>query len=208
MPRNFQQIAFTESVRKAQERYYGRSADLVGAAVEPDTLGEEEIAFIRARDSFYLATVSENNWPYIQHRGGRPGFLHVLDSRTLAFADYRGNRQMLSAGNLAVNDRVALFLMDYPRRERLKILGHARVEDARQHPELVAQLAEPETRGIVERLFLIEVVSFAWNCAKYITPRYTAADVEQVVQPLRRRIAELESQIKEGGRKFDPESKT
>ena len=114
----------------------------------------------------------------------------------LAFADYKGNRQMLSTGNLAANDRVALFLMDYPRRERLKILGHARVEDARQHPELVPQVAEPEVQRIVERLFFIEVISFDWNCPKYITPRYTAAEVEKAVEPLRQRIAELEAQLK------------
>ena len=114
----------------------------------------------------------------------------------LAFADYKGNRQMLSTGNLAANDRVALFLMDYPRRERLKILGHARVEDARQHPELVPQVAEPEVQRIVERLFFIEVISFDWNCPKYTTPRYTAAEVENAVEPLRQRIAELEAKLK------------
>ncbi|MGO8925356.1 MAG: hypothetical protein ACLQU3_00315 [Limisphaerales bacterium] len=114
----------------------------------------------------------------------------------LAFADYKGNRQMLSTGNLAANDRVAVFLMDYPRRERLKILGHARIEDARQHSELVVQLAEPEVHRIVERLFFIEVISFDWNCPKYITPRYTAVEVEKAVAPLRQRIAELEAQLK------------
>ena len=144
------------------------------------------------RDSFYVATINENGWPYIQHRGGRGGFLRVLDPQTLAFADYRGNRQMLSTGNLAANERVAFFLMDYPRRTRLKILGHARVEDARQHPELVEQLADPDARPIVERLFLIKVVAFDWNCPKYITPRYTAAEIEQIVGPLKQRIAELE----------------
>ena len=139
-----------------------------------------------------MATINENGWPYIQHRGGRVGFLRVLDPQTLAFADYRGNRQMLSTGNLAANERVAFFLMDYPRRTRLKILGHARVEDARQHPELVEQLADPDARPIVERLFLIKVVAFDWNCPKYITPRYTAAEIEQIVGPLKQRIAELE----------------
>jgi predicted pyridoxine 5'-phosphate oxidase superfamily flavin-nucleotide-binding protein len=195
MPRNFQELAFTESVRRAQEHYGGRSADLPGTAAGPDTLGEEEAAFIRARDSFYLATVSESNWPYVQHRGGRPGFLHVLDARTLAYADYRGNRQMLSTGNLAVNDRVALFLMDYPRRERLKILGHARVEDARGNPDLISKLAEPGVRKIVERIFFIDVVAFDWNCSQHITPRFTAEDVREVIAPLQQRIAELEAKL-------------
>ena len=120
----------------------------------------------------------------------------MLSPTQLAFADYKGNRQLLTTGNLAVNDRVMLFLMDYPRRERLKILGHARVEDARQHPELVTQLAEPAVRGLVERIFFVEVLSFDWNCPKYITPRYTAAEVEAAVAPLRQRIAELEAQLK------------
>jgi predicted pyridoxine 5'-phosphate oxidase superfamily flavin-nucleotide-binding protein len=114
----------------------------------------------------------------------------------VAFADYRGNRQLLSTGNLAANNRVALFLMDYPRQERLKILGRARTEDARRHPELILQLADAEARGMVERLFFIDILSFDWNCAKYITPRYTEAEVEAAVAPLRQRIAELEAQIK------------
>src|SRR5258708_4618099 len=170
MAANFLNLAVTESVRKAQEHYFGGSHSFVGAP-ERDALTEDEITFIQERDSFYLATISESGWPYIQHRGGRAGFLRVLNQQTLAFADYRGNRQMLSTGNLAANNRVALFLMDYPQRTRLKILGHASVKDARRHPELVQQLAEPDVQRIVERLFLIEVVSFDWNCPKYINPR-------------------------------------
>ncbi|MFO1475308.1 MAG: pyridoxamine 5'-phosphate oxidase family protein [Verrucomicrobiota bacterium] len=195
MATNFLKHTVTDSVRKAQEHYFGRSHREFGDA-EKDALTEEETGFIQARDSFYLGSVSENGWPYIQHRGGRPGFLRVLGPRTLAFADYRGNRQMLSTGNLAANDRVTLFLMDYPQRTRLKILGHARVQDAREHPELVQQLAEPEARGIVERLFFIEVVSFDWNCPQYITPRFTVPEIEELVAPLKQRIAELEAQLK------------
>jgi predicted pyridoxine 5'-phosphate oxidase superfamily flavin-nucleotide-binding protein len=195
MPGRFLELTVTDSVRKAQKHYFGRSQQITPQR-EPDALTEEEIRFIASRDSFYMATVTETGWPYLQHRGGAPGFLRVLSPTQLAFADYKGNRQLLSTGNLAANERVALFLMDYPRRERLKILGHARIEDAREHPELVVQLAEPDTRGIVERLFLIEVVSFDWNCPKYITPRYTATEVEQVVAPLQQRIAELEAQLK------------
>jgi predicted pyridoxine 5'-phosphate oxidase superfamily flavin-nucleotide-binding protein len=189
---------FTPKVLAAQQHYFGRSQSLPPQP-ESDPLTEEEKAFIEARDSFYMATVSENGWPYMQHRGGQTGFLRVVSPNQLAFADYKGNRQMLSTGNLAANHRVALFLMDYPRRERLKILGHARVEDARQHPDLVAQIAEPEVRGIVERVVLIEVVSFDWNCPKYITPRFTAAEVEEAVAPLHQRIAELEAQLKARG---------
>ncbi len=187
---------FTPKVLASQRHYFG-SAQVVPPQPERDPLTDDERAFVEARDSFYMATVSESGWPYVQHRGGKPGFLRVLSPNRIAFADYRGNRQMLSTGNLAGSDRVALFLMDYPRRERLKILGHGRVEDAREHPELVAQLAGPETRGIVERVVVIEVLSFDWNCPKYITPRYTAAEVEEAIQPLRVRIAELEAQLRQ-----------
>jgi predicted pyridoxine 5'-phosphate oxidase superfamily flavin-nucleotide-binding protein len=119
----------------------------------------------------------------------------VINETTMAFADYKGNRQLLTTGNVSVNDRVALFLMDYKNRARLKILGHARVEDARAHPELVAQLAGPKMQAVVERLVFIDVVSFDWNCPKYITPRYSAEEVEEYVGPLKTRIAELEVQL-------------
>lgn len=195
MALKFLDLAFTDSVRQAQEQYYG-SPQLLPAAPERDTLNEDETQFIQSRDSFYLATVTEKGWPYLQHRGGPPGFLRIVSPAQLAFADYKGNRQMLSTGNLAVNDRVCLFLMDYPQRTRLKILGHARVDDAREHPELVAQLAGPELPRIVERFFFIDVIAFDWNCPKYITPRYTAAEVEGALAPLRQRIAELEAQLK------------
>lgn len=188
------QTVLTPSVLAAQEHYFGRQYR-VEAAPARDGLTEGEIEFITTRDSFYMATVTESGWPYLQHRGGAPGFLRVLGPGRIGFADYKGNHQMITTGSLAANDRVALFLMDYPRRERLKILGHARVLDARENADLVGQLAEPGVHGVVERLFLIEVLSFDWNCPKYITPRFTAAQVEEVVDPLRRRIAELEAQL-------------
>ena len=195
MPDKFLDIAVTDSVRRAQQCYYGRAHRSTNA-LAPDALTDDEINFIRSRDSFYLATVSETGWPYIQHRGGRRGFLRVISPTQLAFADYKGNQQMLSTGNLAANDRVTLFLMDYPQRVRLKILGHARVEDARAHPDLIAQFAEPEVQRSVERIFFIHVIGFNWNCPKYITPRYTQAEVEELIAPLRQRIAELEAQLK------------
>jgi hypothetical protein len=195
MSRTFLDLAVTPAVAQAQRHYFGKSM-ATRAAASADALGEDERSFIAASDSFYVATVSESGWPYIQHRGGPAGFLHVLNPTELAFADYGGNRQLLSTGNLAASDKVALFLMDYPQRTRLKILGHARVEDARQHPELVARLAAPEMRHHVERLFLIDVAGFNWNCPKFITPRFTAAEVEEATAPLRQRIAELEAKLK------------
>lgn len=190
MALKFLSVLTTPQVTSAQVDYYGRAPSLPEAP-ERDALGDDERRFIASRDSFYLATVSESGWPYIQHRGGPAGFLHVLDSHRLGFADFRGNRQMLSTGNLATNDRVALFLMDYPRRERLKILGRARVLDAREHPDLKAQLAPTAMAAKVERLVLIDVVGFDWNCSQHITPRYTAEQVDALVAPLHARIRDL-----------------
>jgi uncharacterized protein len=174
----FQQTLVTPAVRRAQEHYYGR-ANKAGPISNRDDLTAEETDFIAARDSFYMSTVTEDGWPYIQHRGGPKGFLKVLGRNQLGFADFKGNRQMLSTGNLNGNDRVCLFLMDYPRRERLKILGRAKVLDAREQPGLADQLAPTkELRGSVERLFLIDVLGFDWNCSQYITPRYTIEELQ------------------------------
>lgn len=195
MATKYLDLTFTDSVRRAQTGYYGRVGKIAGAP-ERDPLSQAEAEFIAARDSFYLGSISESGWPYVQHRGGPQGFLRVIDETTLAFADYKGNRQLLTTGNVSVNDRVALFLMDYKNRARLKILGHARVEDARAYPELVAQLADPKMQSSVERLVFIDVVSFDWNCPKYITPRYSIDEVEEAVGPLKSRIAELEAQLR------------
>jgi len=194
MATKYLDLSFTDSVCRAQKQYYGNIGKIVGAPGR-DPLSQAEAEFIAERDSFYLGSISESGWPYIQHRGGPQGFLRVVNENTLAFADYKGNRQLLTTGNVSVNDRVALFLMDYKNRERLKILGHARVEDARAHPELVAQLADPKMQQSVERLVFIDVVSFDWNCPKYITPRYSAEEVNELVGPLKTRIAELEAQL-------------
>lgn len=184
----------TPQVLEAQERYYGRSRQ-VGHQPERDRLTEEELTFIAQRDSFYMATVASNGWPYIQHRGGPPGFLKVIQPNVLAFADYGGNRQLLSTGNLSGNDRVALFLMDYPRRERLKIMGHARVLDAREERNLATQVADSSSLKAVERVFRVEVVSYDWNCPKYITPRFTEEEVRETMKPLLARIVELEQEL-------------
>jgi len=160
-----------------------------------EPLGQHEREFIAARDSFYLATVTESGWPYVQHRGGPRGFLRVLGPTTLAFADYTGNRQLLSTGSVAASGRVALFLMDYPNQSRLKLLGHARSVPAAADPVLVEQVAAPAQRSLVERVFIIEMVAFDWNCPKYITPRFTADEIEDLVAPHTHRIAELEAQL-------------
>lgn len=195
MATKYLDLSFTDSVCRAQKQYYGRAGKIAGAP-ERDPLGQAEAEFIAARDSFYLGSISESGWPYIQHRGGPPGFLRAINETTLVFADYKGNRQLLTTGNVSVNNRVSLFLMDYKNRERLKILGHARVEDARLHSELVAQVSDANMQLSVERLVFIDIVSFDWNCPKYITPRYSAAEVEELAGPLRARIVELEAQLR------------
>ena len=195
MALQFLTTLFTPSVRAAQERYQGGSRTLPPASGR-DLLTPEETEFLAQRDSFYMASVSEGGWPYVQHRGGPPGFVRMLAPNRIGFADLGGNRQMISTGNLTASDRVALFFMDYPRRERLKLLGHVRILDAREHPQLSEALAPaPELTGAVERLFLIDVIAFDWNCPKYITPRYTEVEMEGALAPLRLRIAELELQI-------------
>ncbi len=197
MGHQFSKIAFTPTIRALQEADGSRASYARNELGEPhhDRLGEREAAFIAMRDSFYMATVTETDWPYIQHRGGPAGFLRVLDEKTIAFADFRGNRQFVSVGNLAKNDRVALFLMDYAHQARLKILGHARVIELKDDPALAAKLALPGYRAKPERAFLITVDAFDWNCPQHITQRFTLADVEDAVGAMKARIAELEAEL-------------
>jgi uncharacterized protein len=162
MADKYMQLVLTPAVQRAQDKYFGKH-QVVENAPETDALTPDEIGFIASRDSFYLATVSETGWPYVQHRGGPPGFVKVLGPNLIGLADFKGNCQLVSTGNLAVTDRVALFMMDYPRRTRLKLLGLARVLDAREHPELIDQLAPESLRSKVERLFLIQVISYDWK---------------------------------------------
>jgi uncharacterized protein len=158
-----------------------------------DRFTERETAFIAARDSFYMATVAENGWPYVQHRGGPAGFLKVLDDRTLGFADYRGNRQFVSVGNLAGDGRVSLFLMDYPNRRRLKMLGRARLVDPAVEPEMMRQLRGDDEAGI-ERGILISLEGFDWNCPQHITRRFSEAEISDATAPLRDRLSALEAE--------------
>ncbi|MDM4766556.1 pyridoxamine 5'-phosphate oxidase family protein [Pelomonas sp. SE-A7] len=191
MSRAYSDLAFTPAVRAMQTRMGSRSsyARLDQAEDRRDALTEREAEFIEKRDGFYQATVGETGWPYVQFRGGPAGFLKVLDARTLAYADFRGNLQYISVGNLEGNDRVSILLMDYANQRRLKILGRVRLVSATEDPGLLARLRDPQYRAQVERAFVITVEAYDWNCPQHITPRYTEAEVEQAVQPLR---AELE----------------
>ena len=198
MTHRFAEIAFTDAVKAAQARYGARAQnERLEARGGPNAeLTDREAAFIAARDSFYLATVSETGWPYVQHRGGPPGFLKVIDSRTLAFADFGGNRQFVSVGNAAANDRAALFLMDYGQQQRLKLLGRMGMYDLGEAPpELVFEVELPDYRARIERVAVIAVEAFDWNCPQHITPRFTEDEVRKSVQSLLDRIAALEAEL-------------
>lgn len=161
---------------------------------EFDKLTPDEVAFIGQRDSFYIATVSETGWPYVQHRGGPAGFLKVVDEKTLAFADYRGNRQYISVGNLAADDRAALILMDYAHQARLKMYVHVEAVPLEADADLAALVSVAGYRAKPERILRLHLAAFDWNCPQHITPRFTEAEVAAAVQPLRDRLAALEAE--------------
>ena len=176
MSHQFAEIMFTDNVKTAQEQYGSRERlERFAANSGPnDALTDREASFIALRDTFYMATVNENGWPYVQHRGGPPGFLRVIGPKQLAYADFRGNTQLVSVGNVTSDDRVSLILMDYPNRRRLKILGHMRVENAQDAPtEDLAAVELPGYRAQVERVVYIDIAAFDWNCPQHITQRYT-----------------------------------
>ena len=183
-------LAFTDTVRRVQHER--GSAQAVGRQLgqeDPvDVLTDAEAAFIAARDGFYLASVTETGWPYVQFRGGPPGFVHVLDEYTLAYTDVRGNRQYITTGNVRTDDRVALFFMDYARQARLKLFGHATFLGLDERPELTDRVNDRRTDGRPERLVLIHIEGFNWNCSQHITPRYSAVEISALGE----RLAELE----------------
>ena len=198
MTHKFAQIMFTDSVKAVQDHHHTRTQNerLSEYAGPNDVLGKQEANFIHARDSFYMATVNEAGWPYLQFRGGTAGFIKVINDKTLGYADFRGNTQYISMGNLTKNDRVALFFMDYPNRTRLKLLGRARFEDASDNPELVARLEMPNYRARVERAVIITIEAFDWNCPQHITPRFSQEELDPVIEPMKARIRELEEQLR------------
>jgi uncharacterized protein len=195
MPYKFLDIVATPSVQAAQTANGSRQMwEHFKGHRTFDRFTENEVAFIEERDSFYMASVSESGWPYVQHRGGPPGFVKVLDDKTFAFPDFRGNLQYISLGNVAADDRVALIMVGYPNRARLKILAHIEVRDLAADPELAARLALPGYKAKVERAFVLHLETFDWNCPQHITPRYTESDIAVAVASLTNRIAELEAE--------------
>lgn len=189
MTHSFANIAFTPVVKALQSQQGSREKYAVFENSVEHTAGltQREVDFIEARDSFYQATVSETGWPYVQHRGGPQGFLKVLDNKTIAFADFRGNQQYLSVGNLVSNDRIAIIMVDYANQRRLKLLAHARVVLATDEPQLLARLSEPSYPARVERGFILQVEAWDWNCSQHITPRFNENEVKSAMdqmQPL------------------------
>lgn len=195
MSYGFLDIAMTPSVRAVQEAM-GSAGFWSGFEGHRafDRFTDNEAGLIATRDSFYMASVSESGWPYVQHRGGPPGFLRLVDDRTLAFADYRGNRQYISTGNISADDRVCLFLMDYPRRARLKIYAHAEIVAIEADPDLAELVAMSDYKAKPERVVRLRLEAFDWNCPQHITPRFTEDEIARAVGPLRDRLAELEAE--------------
>jgi predicted pyridoxine 5'-phosphate oxidase superfamily flavin-nucleotide-binding protein len=200
MGRRFAELAFTPLVKEQQQQHGSRHLyERVEQSLDlGDRLGASEQVFVGERDGFYMASVTETGWPYIQYRGGPVGFLRVLDERTIGFADLRGNKQYISTANLLHDDRVALFLMDYPNQSRLKILGRAEVHEGNSEArKLIETLRIPEEKSPVERALVIHVEAFDWNCPQHITPRYSERELAKILEPMRRRLAELESENKQ-----------
>ena len=196
MANSYHAIAFTETVKAVQADKGSRHvyAKQETHADQNGRLTESEAAFIAVRDSVYMATTNETGWPYIQHRGGPRGFMRVLDAETLGFADFSGNRQYISLGNILKDDRVSLFFMDYGNRARLKLFGRAQPADP-SDTDTLNRLTLPDYKARVERGIIIKVEAFDWNCPQHITPRLTEAEVIEAIKPLHQRIAALEAEL-------------
>jgi uncharacterized protein len=197
MSRRFHELAFTPLVKEHQQEHGSRAQYERLAERSPlgNALGPDEQTFISLRDSFYMASVSETGWPYIQHRGGPIGFVHTLEPSLLGFADLRGNKQYISLGNFDHDSRVALFFMDYPSQTRLKVLGRVEIhEHDSQTPALIASFQTPDKTAVIERVILIHVEAFDWNCPQHITPRYTVEELQPTLISFQQQLAELKAE--------------
>ena len=194
MAHHFGSLVFTAAVKSLQESHGSRRQyERWEADGSPtDRLGPEDSEFIEARDSFYMATIGATGWPYIQHRGGPRGFLKVIDNRTLAFADFRGNKQYISTGNLLSDDRVALIFIDYPRQARLKILGRAKIFEGHEADSWLPRVLVPGYKAVTERVYVIQIEAYDWNCPQHIVPRYTAEEIRDGMQEVEKRMQALE----------------
>jgi predicted pyridoxine 5'-phosphate oxidase superfamily flavin-nucleotide-binding protein len=203
MAYGFMDIAITPAVRAAQAEM---GADRLWSDFKGhrdfNRFTEQEVEFIAQQDTFFLASVSETGWPYVQHRGGPAGFLKMIDNRTLAFGDYRGNRQYISTGNFKANDRACLILVDYPRRARLKIYVHVETLALDADAALTERIRDKGYGATLERIFRLRLAAFDWNCPQHITPRFTEPEIAAAVKPLREQVAQLERENTELRRKL------
>ena len=195
----YRDIAFTPAVEAVQDARGSRALYArPSSRAAPESLTQDEIDFVRRRDSFYVASVNANGWPYVQHRGGPRGFVRITGPAQLAFADYAGNRQYITAGNLVDDGRVALFFMDYAEQTRLKMFARARtIEAGDALSALLDAVADPEYGARVERVVVFDVEATSWNCQQHIAPRWDSEEVGEMLRPLRERIAQLEAQLSE-----------
>ena len=196
---SFGSLVFTPVVKELQERYGSRQQydRMQKAGASHDHFTAFEIDFLAERDSFYWATVGATGWPYVQHRGGPKGFLKVIDDRTLALADFRGNKQFISTGNLLTDNRVAMILVDYPHQARLKILGRVDVLDGEKAEAWMDRVRLPGYKAVIERVFVIHVEAYDWNCPQHITPRYTAEEIRDAVHDVEEKLHSLETENEE-----------
>jgi len=197
MAQNFASLAFTSEIKTLQEKHGSRAGyERIEKRQVVSGLSKNEIDFIGDRDSFYMASIGENGFPYIQHRGGPKGFLKVLDRNTIAFIDFSGNRQYVSVGNLVTNKNVSIIAVDYPSRSRLKIYARGEVIELKDRPDLLKTLTQEDYAYKPERMMVLTIEAFDWNCPQHITPRYTAEEINDALVPQREYIAKLEAEIK------------
>lgn len=197
MAKNFAEIAFTDAVKKLQEKHGSRSSyERMEKFSVTDGLTEGEMSFIKNRDSFYLASIGENEFPYIQHRGGPKGFLKVLSRKQLGFIDFIGNKQYVSVGNMETNKNVSLIMIDYPTRTRLKIFAKAEVVEIADNPELYEELGLDDYKFRPERMMIFHIETFDWNCPQHIIPRYTVAEINDAFLTQQKYVKKLEEEIK------------
>ena len=196
MTKSFGSLVFTPAVKALQERYGSRQqyARMEELGLSSSGLGPNEREFISERDTFYMASLGATGWPYVQHRGGAKGFLKVIDERTIAFADFRGNKQYVTTGNLMTDERVALILMDYPRQLRLKILGRVEILESEQAKEWLLQVRDPAFKAMTERVYVIRVEAFDWNCQQHIIPRFTEEEIREVLEPVEKQMQKLQEE--------------
>ncbi len=198
MAKNFAEIAFTDAIKKLQEQHGSRKTyERMERISQVDGLSINEVTFIKARDSFYLASIGVKEFPYIQHRGGPKGFLKVLDSKRIGFIDFVGNKQYVSVGNMATNNNVSLIMVDYPTKMRLKIFAKAEVVELKDNAELYEQLNLEDYKFRPERMMIFNIEAYDWNCPQHITPRYTTEEIEKAFLPQQEYITSLEEEITE-----------